>query len=97
MLIHLRQNRHDQFVTGRLGQIATGWLDAARTATPDQYSALHGQVLGFMGQLSPWLIAAVEWSGKNLDTADPHAMLRNANRWLTLNESALFTAYEVSE
>lgn len=90
MLIHLRQHRHDQYTTGQLGQVATAWLDAARTATPEQYSVLRGQVLGFMGMLSPWLIAAAEQNGKNLDTADRHAILRSANRWLAFDDSALF-------
>jgi len=90
MLIHLRQHGQDQFAHGRLGQVATAWLDAARTATPEQYSALRGQVLGFMGTLSPWLIAAAKQNGKNLDTADRHAILRSANRWLAFDDSALF-------
>jgi hypothetical protein len=88
-LIHLRQHRRDQFTTGQLGQVATAWLDAARTASPEQYSALRGQVLGFMAMLSPWLIAA-EHNGRNLDSADRHALLRKANQWLAFDDSTLF-------
>jgi len=90
MLIHLRQHGRVEFSMGRLGQVATAWLEAARTATPEQYSALRGQALGFMGTLSPWLIAAAEQNGKRLDTADRHAILRSANRWLAFDDSALF-------
>lgn len=89
-LIHLRQHGRDQFAHGRLGQIATAWIEAARTATPEQYSALRGQVLSFMGALSPWLITAVDRQGQSLDTADQHAILRSANQWLAFDDSALF-------
>lgn len=97
MLIHLRQHRHEQFIEGKLGQVATAWLDAARTATPGQYSVLRGQVLGFMSALSPWLIAAAEQNGKKLDTADRHAILRSVNRWLAFDDSELLATLEVSQ
>lgn len=89
MLVHLRQHRHDKSAQGNLGQVAMSWLDAARTASPEQYSALRGQVLGFTSMLSHWLICAAAHGGHNLDSADRHATLRNANRWLAFDDSAL--------
>lgn len=82
LLIHLREQSRDEMVITTLGSIAGGWLKAAQTATPSEFDALSGQVIGFMTKLSPWLIAAADQLGKNLEKIDPKELLKKANAGL---------------
>ncbi|AZC88390.1 hypothetical protein C4K29_2087 [Pseudomonas chlororaphis subsp. piscium] len=82
MLIYLREHSLSEMEIPFLGQVVAAWLEAARTASDEEFDALLGQSIGFMGRLSPWVMASAAKIGGNLDHVDQEEVLRKANAGL---------------
>jgi hypothetical protein len=81
-LIHLREQAKSEGAITDLGGIALSWLEAARSASPEELDTLRGQVVGFMAEISPWTISAVDRFGGNLNQVDRCQLLRRVNAGL---------------
>lgn len=92
-LHHLRSHGNAPLAHLYLQWIVSAWMDQAVSYSggeikpiPEQSEALislRGQIAGFMSTLSPWLMAAVEQLGQNLERVAPAAELAAANRGLS--------------
>jgi hypothetical protein len=78
----LRQCPDENTDETHLTSIALGWLEAARAANADEFETLKGQVVGFVGRLTPWTVTAAQNVGQNLDKKDPVKLLESANAGL---------------
>lgn len=85
MLIHLREQSQSDMAIPLLGQVASSWLEAARTASDEEFDALQGQAIGFMTRLSPWLMLAAREAGRNLDRVNQKEVLLKANAGLAVS------------
>lgn len=82
----LRQCPEENEDETHLTSVALGWLEAARAANADEFETLKGQIVGFVGRLTPWTTAAAQKAGQNLDKNDPKKLLKSANtglEWVT--------------
>ncbi len=88
-LKHCRE--HDSKDGGILRLIASAMLTPGQPETPEQ-AALQGQIIGFMGELEPWLAAAARNAGASLDALRFADLLEEANNGLNLDEAAYWAA-----
>lgn len=81
-LRYLRQNPEETKDENHLVSTALGWLETAKSANAEEFETLKGQVVGFIGRITPWTIAAARHVGQSLDTHDPEKILEQANSGL---------------
>jgi hypothetical protein len=82
----LSQNEPD-VAGGHLKSVAAAWLDRARTATPEEFDTLQGQVLGFMEVVGIWTHAAAMGSRYKLAALDEKDELKKANTGLGFDKA----------
>lgn len=81
-LRYLRQHPEETKDENHLVSTVLGWLEATKSANSEEFETLKGQVVGFIGRITPWATAAARHVGQNLDTHDPEKILEQANNGL---------------
>ncbi|MET4161945.1 hypothetical protein ABIE61_001794 [Marinobacterium sp. MBR-111] len=86
--IYLKNLReHGAIRGGALAHIVTGMLEQ-HSLKPTEMGSLHGQIVGFMEALEPWLAIGARNAGASLDTLRHADLLAEANNGLNLDEAA---------
>jgi hypothetical protein len=73
---------------GHLNTIAAAWLDRARSASPDEFETLRGQVLGFMRAVEVAALLGLDRCDITSAAWDSNARLKEANHGLSMRGPA---------
>lgn len=91
--IYLKHCREHGSKDGGIFQlIASAMLTSGQTDSPE-LAALQGQIIGFMGELEPWIAIAARNAGAPLDDLRFADLLKEANNGLNLDEAAYWAAW----